>query len=143
MVNTFTIDPGLPGKERQQLAAFLEETATRAASGNNPKALPIAFIRVLADRVTAAGPVTIKVGQMAQEERFTARRILHVAARRAKEETSLPVAGAVDALLAAWEQLIGYDPKVRYEGPRNLWGEPVTAKSGKAGLADLWTPVGG
>lgn len=141
--NSFTFEDGVGGKDRRDLADFLRETAARALSGGgDPDDLAAAFLRVLGTRIdTNPGPVSIRIGQLDQDKRLVVRRLIYSARERAAAgEGSRMVAGALLALLGAWEQTIGYDPKPRYDGPRNLWGEPSTS-SRTRGLGGIGEPI--
>jgi hypothetical protein len=139
---SFTFEDGVSGKDRRDLAAFLDETASRALSGGgDPDDLAAAFLRVLAKRLDDPGPVTIKLGQLDEAKRLVVRRLLYSARERAAAgDGSRIVAGALLALLTAWESCIGYDPQQWYEGPRNLWGEPANL-SRTRGLGAVGEPI--
>ena len=140
---TFTFDPDMPVRDRRALAVFLEETSSRAlAGGRDRDDLSAAFVRALAVRLDATGgPVSIRIGQLDEERRAVVRRVLYTAAERARSgEASRPVSDAVAAILAAWERAIKYDPRIGWDGPRNLWNEPVTV-TGTRGVGGVGLPV--
>lgn len=142
VATSFTFEDGIGGKDRRELGEFLDETASRALSGGgDPDDLAAAFIRVLGARLDDPGPVTIRIGQLDDAKRLVVRRLLYSARERAAGgDASRIVAGALLALLGAWETTIGYDPQQWYEGPRNIWGEPANL-SRTRGLGGVGEPI--
>lgn len=126
---TIRLDPGLSGAARGRLAAYVAETAARAATAGPSAALTVSCVRAIGEKLaaTADGPVTIAAGRhLGPREALVVRRVLWSATDRARSGlagTDPEVRDGMAALLAQWETAIGFDPVPSWTGPR-MWGEP-------------------